>query len=479
MDVGSLHLLPGQKVERDFAGTESLFFTVSHGSVVVSDKIGVLVGEEPRLCDEYFAGALVGDFSRQSLTPFAGVFRVPAGYELTAGVGGGAALRRWWHPPETDRTLGRADRRELAEHLARLLTQAVQAGLPSGPVGVEVTGGLDSSTIAALACQGRTGVTAGYSFDPIGRLRQSEGIYLDAVLSQCGLTHTVTGDDDVDVDLHRPAWPPPHPTHLGPARLGSYVQADRDGIQTLLSGWGGDQAASFSGVGTLPHKVLHGRLVGAFADLTGAARFHGRNRTRVARLEWAHSVRQPRRDRAMADACRSLCSSAFISVTGMDGLGATRMGPDPDRNRLTWFTNGHLQRRIELYGWDMSATAVSYRYPLLDRSLVEWCLTVPAEHWAAGGIHRALFREAISELVPATIATRPRKNEPDTTGALRARRRHRQLVDIISSRTTNPLVRRYLPNMTRTKLDHIDVYGLNHVDVVTSFLINPQLAHLH
>lgn len=110
---------------------------------------------------------------------------------------------------------------------------------------------------------------------------------------------------------------------------------------------------------------------------------------------------------------------------------------------------------------------------------MEWCLTVPAEHWAAGGIRRALFREAISELVPATIATRPRSDEPDTTGALRARRRHRQLVDIISSRTTNPLVRRYLPNMTRTKLDHIDVYGLNHVDVVTSFLINPQLAHLH
>jgi asparagine synthase (glutamine-hydrolysing) len=456
-----------------------VYFTSGDGAVLVSDSIEALVGDGPRLCDEYLAGALVGDFSRQSLTPFEGVFRVPAGHQLRVGDDGRAVLHRWWQPPDTDRSLARADRGELAENLAELLALAVSEAATPGPVGVELTGGLDSSTVAILAGRGPNPVTAGYSFDPLGSLQNSEGSFIDAVLARGGLTHTVANDDSVDVSAHWPSWPPPHPTYLGPARLGSYVQAGRDGIRTLLSGWGGDQVASFAGWGTLPGEVLHGHLWRALGDLRGAARFTGHSPIRVARQQLSQQLRRPRRDRATAVACRNLCRPDFVADTGMDRLGPTRLGPDPDRNRVAWFTDGCLQRRIELYAWDMSSTGVSYAYPLLNRDLVQWCLTVPARQWAAGGIHRALFRDAIADVVPAAVATRPRKNEPDPTRAVRAATHHTEVVKAVADRATNPLVRRYLPQLSRATLHTIDVSGLNHLDSVTSFLVSPQLAHLH
>jgi hypothetical protein len=163
----------------------------------------------------------------------------------------------------------------------------------------------------------------------------------------------------------------------------------------------------------------------------------------------------------------------------MDQLGGSRWGGDPDENRVAWFVDGHLQRRIELYAWDMSQTSVSYGYPLLDRDLVEWCLRVPAEMWMSSGVHRSLFREAIATRVPGVVAQRPRKNEPDPTRRGRAGERRKQIMGTLAANAVHPLVHRYLPHLGKGDLDAVDMVGLTHLELVTNFLADQHLSHLH
>jgi asparagine synthase (glutamine-hydrolysing) len=91
------------------------------------------------------------------LTLFRGVFKLPAGHLVTIDHDGRAVARRWWHcaPNAADR-LTEADLppQEAVLRLEELLRQAVRRRLVSDvPVGVLLSGGVDSSLNVALMSQ--------------------------------------------------------------------------------------------------------------------------------------------------------------------------------------------------------------------------------------------------------------------------------------------------------------------------------------
>src|SRR5690606_18146397 len=85
-------------------------------------------------------------------TPFAGVFEVEPG-QIAVATPEGLTLRRYWEwsfpPPGEERT---GDESALAEELLALLDDATRLRLRADvPVGACLSGGLDSSLLAALA----------------------------------------------------------------------------------------------------------------------------------------------------------------------------------------------------------------------------------------------------------------------------------------------------------------------------------------
>jgi asparagine synthase (glutamine-hydrolysing) len=152
---------------RDRAGEKPLYYVQIDGELLFASEIKALLAH-PRVTREPDLAALTryllyGYFPAPH-TPFAGIRKLPAGHLLIAENGQVRTLRYWdlrRFIPAAAGVAGAADAREsspdeetAARDLRRLLHEAVDLRLRADvPVGVFLSGGVDSSTIAALAVE--------------------------------------------------------------------------------------------------------------------------------------------------------------------------------------------------------------------------------------------------------------------------------------------------------------------------------------
>lgn len=137
---------------RDRAGEKPLFYTRIGEEVLFSSELQCLLQHpaisrelDPAAISEYLALGYVPE----PLTPFAAIRRVPAGTFMRF-AGGTEETVRYWDPSSFAMTP--IDPREAVADLQRLIEEAVAKQVMSDvPVGVFISGGLDSSILATLA----------------------------------------------------------------------------------------------------------------------------------------------------------------------------------------------------------------------------------------------------------------------------------------------------------------------------------------
>jgi asparagine synthase (glutamine-hydrolysing) len=160
---------------------------------------------------------------------------------------------------------------------------------PRGEIGAHLSGGLDSSAIAVLAARKLRELHA-YSFldrQRKGILLEEETEFVKAVVEQEG---------DIDSTTIRP---PPSPlacfknvdadnmTPLGADEPENAVcvRAEEQGVGLVLSGWGGDEGATFNGRGTFAELLLRGRWRTLAREVSALRRERGWPVTRILRGE--------------------------------------------------------------------------------------------------------------------------------------------------------------------------------------------------
>ena len=180
----------------------------------------------------------------------------------------GISLARYWQLDRTAIGSRNCSPEDAARELRRLVDEAVHCRLPrTGEIGAHLSGGLDSSAIAVLAArqlreEGRT--LHAYSF--IDRQRnditlEDETEFVKAVVEQEG---------DIDWTPIRPpaglsvCGQPMDADNMTSARVDEpenavCARAEDQGIGMVLSGWGGDEGATFNGRGTFAELFLRGR----------------------------------------------------------------------------------------------------------------------------------------------------------------------------------------------------------------------------
>jgi len=84
---------------------------------------------------------------------------------------------------------------------------------------------------------------------------------------------------------------------------------------------------------------------------------------------------------------------------------------------LCYLDNGHLSERTDSWSSSGAAFGIQYAYPLLDRRLIEWALTLP-DSMVGGGRH--LMREALRDVIPDEVRLNTDKSDPsrDTSRAI-------------------------------------------------------------
>ena len=370
-------------------------------------------------------------------TFFRDVRKLPPGHSLTftAGAADRSFLRlaRHWQP-EHAAAVRRPSDDDYAEEFLFLYRQAVAARVQGAdPVGAHLSGGLDSSGIAVLAARELRGAgrppPLAFSWLPDLAGKPPDEAYapeyerIGAVCRREGLTvfHRAPNAGDMVRVLR-----------LDGARPGVHVLASEEvvqryaaerGVRVLLSGWGGDQGASFNGRGHHAHLLLSGRWGRLFA--LGRARGNGPLRALAdAALHLLHpDARRGLRRllRRPAHGPGDFSGEPWLQRWLVHPALARRHGVGPKRKHrvvnmrqaMLWgLGSGAIVERIEGWAAGGARHGIEYRYPLLDRRLLQFVLGLPPEQFLRGRWNRRLMRHALRGILPASILWNRGKNDP-------------------------------------------------------------------
>ena len=391
-----------------------------HGSGIVPKKID----------EEAVARRMVRAFRTDDCL-IVGIKRLPPAHFIEVSCEG-VSLTRYWQIDRTALGTKRCSPDEAARELRRLVDEAIKCRLPrGGETGAHLSGGLDSSAIAVLAArqlreEGRS--LHAYSF--LDRQRnditlEDETEFVKAVLEQEG-------------DI---AWTPIRPPAALPA-LGGPMDADQmkplgaedpenavctraeeQGVGLVLSGWGGDEGATFNGRGTFAELFLRGRWRRLVREVAALKRERGWPALRIFRGEvlsyllpdpvmaLARRIAGRKEPNLLTLFGRTLSADARRRLTASGDKGLS-MAPDGRENRWRLMTSPHITERAEVWAQTGARHGLAFAFPLLDRRVVEFSLSLPSKLFLREGFRRRPFRDAMADVLPARVRLRHQKYQP-------------------------------------------------------------------
>ena len=146
---------------RDRIGKKPLHYGLYDGGIVFGSEIKALL-KHPKVAREIDLGSLNKYLSYEYVpapgTIFKSIRKVRPGYFLLY-KNGAMQTERYWDIPLSDHPIGYKTEDEYVEELREILERSVRSRLAADvPVGVFLSGGLDSSLVAAMAKRGNAGI---------------------------------------------------------------------------------------------------------------------------------------------------------------------------------------------------------------------------------------------------------------------------------------------------------------------------------
>jgi asparagine synthase (glutamine-hydrolysing) len=393
------------------------------------------MNDVPRqLNEEKFADFLVLNHADHATTIYRDVFRVPPAHVVQVTADGSVRHQRFWSAADVEPVKFSSDQ-DYADALRSRLDQAVRRQLRSAhPVGCLLTGGLDSSSVCALAARATgernkrltafTGVPR-QGFDsplPAGTYAD-ETPYVKAIARTLGnvdvdFVRDDAGDalqslEQIFIALESPVR---NPGNLG-WMLAILRHARTRGHRVLLGGLYGNCTISWDGWAQTAAHLKRGKLLTAlrqwrlYYQRTGHSGATALRKLIVEPLlpkrltEWLEQRRHPARAFPWQD--HSPINPDFARLTrveerarkdGHDFLYSLR--PDERLSRLT-----AVDYAGDWFAAEKAVTGVEVRDPTADIDVVTYCLGVPTEQYLVEGIDRSLIRRAMWGLLPEMVLT--------------------------------------------------------------------------
>ena len=430
---------------RDHAGTRTLFFQNANGTLRWSTYLDSFFPEgSSRAVDEEYAARFLASLPVRDLTPYKGIRAVPAAHYLVVRDNRVTRVPHWnWTP--ADKIHYHSDA-EYEAHFFSLFRSAVQRRTNLGePILAQLSGGMDSTSIVCMSDHIRR------SQDPHANLVDTVSFYDDSepnwderpYFSTVEALRQKTGIH-IQASFMGRTFEPPDPTqgsYLFPGADSNSIKREQafhnlvDALhyRVILSGIGGDEL--LGGVPTpLPEladylvslnltRLFRRAMLWCLANreplihmLFKTMTFTiGLYRQPHGSMKTISPWLQPR----LQTICRDLEQR---NATGRS-LG---LAPSAINNGLTWWaimeTLPHLMPTVlERY---------EYRYPYLDRDLVDFLFRIPHEQLVRPGRRRSLMRRALKSIVPAEILERRRKAYV-SRGPLVSLQRSREKIDAL------------------------------------------------
>jgi asparagine synthase (glutamine-hydrolysing) len=466
---------------RDRLGIKPLYYTVQRGSLIFGSEIKALL-QNPKVSAELSPTAL-DQFMTYGyvLTPgtlFANIHRVPPGHTLTW-QRGQIAIRKWW-----DFTLQPREEvteREHAERILELLKDSVRLQLRSDvPVGVLLSGGIDSSTITALAARSTgqlktfsIGFDAGNQFNELRHARR--------VARRFGTDHhEMILDPRSFVEFFpRFVYHMDEPVTEGPGISLFFLSkfAARH-VKVVLSGEGADEL--FAGYPIyqymrvieryrrIPAVIRDGILNPLLKGFWPSAKMGKYTYLSGLPLERRYlnvklyDIRL--RDVLYTQDFRRLLND-FDPLGEIENVYRNAGSSDALGKMLSLDTKQWLPDDILIKSDRMSmAASIELRPPFLDYRLVEYAATIPSRYKLRLGTTKYILRRAVAGTVPTRVLFRRKMGFPVPLGAMFRNELRSYAEQVLLDRRASQrgyfeteLVRRFLAEHVQGLADHQDV----------------------
>jgi len=410
---------------RDHAGTRSLYYRDAAGVLQWSTCLETFLGNRATYpLDEQYAACYLGLQPVRDLTPYRDIRSVPPAHYLAIGEDR-VTKRPHWNWMVREKLCYRSDA-EYEEHFLALFKQSVERRTgPGAPILAQLSGGMDSTSIVCISDQLRrlqspeVDLIDTVSFYDDSEPNWNEHPYFTIVEDRRGKTGIHIEASFVDRTFE------PADTSQGkyllPGADSLAIRWERKfndhiggrGYRAILSGIGGDEV--LGGIST-PSPELAGYLVaGNFKRLSSKAIAW----CLVDRSPLIHMLvdtikftggiyRKSDIDKGQIPPwIRPHLRETCIGLGKAAGLQHRRIGVSPNAisNGLTWWSV--METLPHLY--PAALIRYEYRYPYLDRDLVDFLFRVPREQMVRPGRRRSLMRRALKDIVPAEIVERRRK----------------------------------------------------------------------
>jgi len=399
---------------RDHLGVKSLYYAWDGKCVVFSNTLEC-VRRHPsvsdRLNDLAVADFLLFDLNQdKATTTFADVQRVPPAHSATWSETGLQVRRYWTLPIDEPLFYRRID--DYVDRFRELLTVAVSDRLRTDRVGVSMSGGLDSTTLAATArdlLQDRSGNSGVRAFT-VAFEGHEERHYASLVAESLGIAIEFS-DNAQGFDpqwfrrsFHTPE-PTPWPTNLAAEwsnfrRMNSYCRV-------ALYGEGPDNALRYEWRPYFEYLIRHRRYGRLIYDLFSHMAIHrripvpaflrmtsGEGQLKKSNQpfypEWLNpdlELRLDLRSRWERRQSREASVHHFRPI----GYGS--------------FENPAWQELFSILEAERTRSPLEVRHPFLDLRLLRYMLAVPAVPWCRS---KYLMRRAMRERLPTLVLRRPK-----------------------------------------------------------------------
>ncbi len=396
---------------RDALGDRPLFFSLTPRDFLVASEEQALLAH-PGVSSALDEVAITHFFAVEpppdGTTFFSDVRALPPGCGLAFE---GDHLRQWrtWQPAASDGLEYRRDT-EYVEHFRELLDRSVRCRLRStGRPMVLMSGGLDSTSVAALAARrssscGRDALaTISWIFEELEEADERE--FIDSVNQHLALSSIpIRGDDAWPLSQWPRGLVDPNTPVNGAFRClleRSYAAVREAGGRTLLTGEFGDRLY-YGHTHWLRDFLSQGRIGSAFAGVihelcrapvggirrlrSALGRVLGRPAWKPGEPDWltpwalrslAGPARQQRREARRPEQLRMLVNALDAQAVSSEASLSVREGVD-------------------------------LRRPYRDRRLVEYALALPAHQLYRRGWSKWILREAMAGILPERVRLRKR-----------------------------------------------------------------------
>ena len=415
---------------RDAMGIKPLYYCqTEHGFAFASEVRTLLqTGFAPRKLDatgvlSYLAFGSVCE----PWTIVDGVRAVPPAHVLTVD-NGTLSYREYWSPlVRAQGDTGPSDA-ETIESLPAILRGAVLSHLVSDvPVGVFLSGGIDSSALVAILSQNK--VRASTFSLVFKETEYDEGEYSRAVARRFGTDHheiAVSQADTLEA-LPEALLAMDQPTIDGVNTYLVSAKARATGVKVALTGLGADEMfAGYSNFRRVPRMEIFSRRFGWLGKLTrrlvpNAALSAGKSdraRKLAGLATGQDSVVHPYFLARMLfgpSECSALLAGGYeasrIALDDVMRESVARTAGLDSVNRVSYLESNWYMRNMLLRDSDFMSMAhgLELRVPFLDRALVEACFRIPGRVKVQGDAPKSLLLRSLGVDLPHEIVHRPKR----------------------------------------------------------------------